>query len=305
MVLRLFVTLVWCALVTPAASQETAGRTITLSLGMIAERAERPDYMIARYQPLIERWQSLLGDSDVVLELVVARDREELTRLVRSGAVQLVLESLFTQLRLGCFGMRPWMVAWRKGKREVRTLFFVREDSDIQTLEDLRGRGIVFESPRSTSAYALPRGYLHSLGLPTLAMAEGAADGSAIRFGFAGDERTQAYWVALGRFDAGAFNDDDWQRLPDALAGRLRTIASTPSFLRWLLSIHDSVESPLREALAEALLALNHDDGEEALSGAEIERIEPLGERDLQSIDTARRILRFMDAPPPQSATAP
>ncbi|MEZ5575450.1 MAG: PhnD/SsuA/transferrin family substrate-binding protein [Candidatus Competibacteraceae bacterium] len=62
--------------------------------------------------------------------------------------------------------------SWRKGQREYHSVFFSRKDGPVAALADLPGHILVFEAPRSTSAYAAPKIFLKqgALSIPHIAV---------------------------------------------------------------------------------------------------------------------------------------
>src|SRR5690606_23894116 len=62
-------------------------------------------------------------------------------------------------------GAQPLLMTERDGVSSYRTLFFVRADSPVRELADLRGRSIAFQNPLSTSSYYVPATELLDAGL--------------------------------------------------------------------------------------------------------------------------------------------
>lgn len=154
---------------------------------------------------------------------------------------------------------------------------------DINGMSDLTGKTIVFEGPGSTSAYSVPKAALQAEGLnlksiespstrPGTRPSAGPNSGpSAVRYLFAGSELNQADWVHRGRADVGAFNDGDWDRLPNTIKQDLK----------------------VRSKLIEILLSAPTDEtGRDALqTAARIARIESLSDADKSGIEYWSTIL--------------
>jgi len=265
-------------------------------LGVITERIDEPDHALSQYSQLRDYLRDRLREYDIdVGPLVIGRDVPDLGEKLARGQVDMVIEGVFPTLamqrRTG--ELQPALLVWRKEQREYFTVFFSREDGPIETLEDLRGQRLTFESPRSTSAYAIPRGFLLHRGFTLVPAAGGVAAAGAIRYVFAGAEINQAYWVLHGKAEAGAFNDGDWQRLAPGVQRGLRIFARTPPILRWLVSFHDDVAPQVRAAVEAVLLEMHEDPvGSEALRAAsDIARFERLDASDMDNLDTWRDVL--------------
>jgi len=261
-------------------------------IGLIRERSNSASYMFDLYNPLFVLLQEHLAPHGIRPGMVLAADQEELRQRVAAGEVEAVLESLFNLLRMPAGQLEPWIVAERKGERQVSSVIFVAADSPIADLRDLAGKRIAFESPRSTSAYAIPRAMLERAGLGLAPDGQEDAPAQAVRYRFAGDERTQAYWVSLGQTEAGGFNDSDWVKLPESLRGRLRVIAQSRPFLRWLFYIHSGVSPAVKAAMQKVLLALPATPtGRQALAQAKITDLALFLPADQALVNNARDLL--------------
>ena len=195
-------------------------------------------------------------------ELVIARDLDDLSQRLVRRQVDFVLESVFPMLTLRerSRSLEPALLLVRRGEREYRSVFFTRRESPIQKLEDLRGRTLVLQAMRSTSAFALPRAELARAGIPLVAADEGAADRRSVRYVLALAEVNQAVWVLHGKGDAGAFNEGDWQALPDKIRSQLRVFARSRPIERGLIAFRGDLEPATRGRLEEVMLGLDQDD---------------------------------------------
>ena len=99
---------------------------------------------------------------------------------------------------------------------------------------------------------------------------------------FAGSETNQAYWVQRGRADAGAFNNGDWERVPEIVKQDLRIIYRTKPVLRWLFTFVEGLDEKTQSAVVNVLLSAHEDKaGQLALLAAEqISKFEPLTDDD-------------------------
>jgi phosphonate transport system substrate-binding protein len=265
-----------------------------LRLGVINERPDRPAYALGLYGPLNAYLDAQLRPLGQRMgDLVIARSLDEMAVRISDGAVDLLLEGVMPTLKLRRRTGRidVHLLVWRKGQRQYHTVFFARRESPIQRIEQLRGKVLAFESPRSTSAFDVPRAALIEAGLelaeqpvaePVAAEHSGAVDGDQVRFLFAGSELNQAYWVHSGRAHAGAFNNGDWERVPAAIKPELRVFHRTRPILRWLFSFAGPVDPALRAQLVEILNGMHQDpEGRAALAAASrIAKFEPLTSAD-------------------------
>jgi phosphonate transport system substrate-binding protein len=287
-------------------------------LGIVNERLDQPDHAFALYGSLQHYLDHhLLAHGFAGAQLVVAPDLADMRRRVTDGEVDALIEGVMPTLAIveRTDRLRPELLAWRKGQREYHSVFFVAADSPITHLRDLAGKTLAFESPRSTSAYFVPRAALREAGLrsrpaddasarllaesapaaPTTADEADSPD--AVRFVFAGSELNQAYWVQRGGADAGAFNDGDWERVPERLRGQLRIIHRTRPLLRWLLSLNRDLPADQRAAVIAVLSGMHQNAvGQAALEQAgRIARFEPLSAADRDSLAYWAGVQRLLD----------
>ena len=255
-----------------ASGSAQSDHTIVFKLGVINERTDDPAFVLAQYGKLLDALNDRLKVAGIrMAPLVIARDLPDMAGKLVAQEVDGYLDSVFPTLDLErrTGQVQPALVAWRKGQREYRSVIFAAEIGPVAALADLRGRTLVFESPRSTSAYALPKAFLRQQGFTLFPADHTAIPADSVRYVFAGAELNQAYWVLHGKGDAGAFNDGDWERLPPPLRAQLRIIAQTPALLRMLFSFRRGVSETTQTAVETALVGM-HDDpaGREALLAA-------------------------------------
>jgi phosphonate transport system substrate-binding protein len=273
------------------------GARAPLRLGVIAEEANEPDRMLNVFAEMLARLRERLAPSGVdVGDLVIARDLDDLSQRLARGEVELVIETVFPTLVLQERSRRldPALVVVRRGQREYRSVFFTKKDGPIHDLEDLRGRTLVLQVLRSTSAFALPKAELERAGLAVVPADDPRADQTHVRYVFALAEINQAVWVLHGKGDAGAFNEGNWAALPEKIRSQLRIFHETRPIVRGLLSFRGGLDPRVRRLAEEALQALDDDEpGRAALAKASgVTRFEPLTADDRERLRGLAAVLR-------------
>ena len=270
----------------PAAAAEPK---TTVRFSVIAEEPNEPDRMFTVYSPLLAELRQRLAPAGIgISELVIARDLDDLSQRLSRKEVDFVLESVFPMLamRERSGNLDPALLVVRRGQREYRSVFFTRQESPIRSLADLRGRTLVLQAIRSTSAFAVPRAELARAGLRLVAADDAAADPKAVRYVLALAEVNQAVWVLHQKGDAGAFNEGDWQALPEKVRARLRIFERSRPIQRGLIAFRGDLVPATRRAVEQAMLALHEDEaGLAALTGAAgITRFERLTPAERQAV---------------------
>ena len=262
----------------------------------MAEEPTKPDKLLQVYAGLLSVLRARLAPAGLqVGELLITRDVEDLATSLRAGHADFVIETVFPTLLLRRRGaaLEPSLAVVRWGQREYRSVFFARREDPIRTLADLRGRTLVLQALRSTSAFALPRAELLRAGFGLVPADEPHHGPNAVHYTLAGGELNQAVWVASGRGDAGAFNEADWEALPSGVRDRLRVFHETKPMLRGLVSFRAGLDRRACAALEQALVGLHESaDGAAALQkAAGISRFERLTPQDRSSLVVWEKLL--------------
>ena len=281
--------LVAAAMATAAAPADEAA-PIPVRLGVVAEEPNEPGRMLEVYGELVgELRDRLRPEGFQVRDPVIARDLEDLSQRLIDGEVDFVIETVFPTLVLQIRSreLEPALVVYRRGQRAYRSVFFAPLESPIQALADLKGRVLVLQALRSTSAFAIPRAALKRAGLSLVPGDSPRSGREDVRYVLAGAEINQAVWVLHGKGAAGAFNEGDWDRLPQRIRAQLRIFHETPPLLRGLLSFRKTLDPETRARVEATLLSLEHDeDGRAALAqAAGVTRLERLTEEDRRGLE--------------------
>lgn len=284
-----------------ALSMAYADQSGTFHLGVITERVDEPAHALTQYSGLRDYLAAALQPQGIqVGPLVIAQDAPSMADYVQTQQVDALLEGVFPSLRIQQLTgqLQPTLLAWRKGQRQYHSVFFSRRGGPVTELADLQGRRLVFEAPRSTSAYAMPRGYLQQQGFMLVPDEQANPPADAIRYLFSGAEVNQAYWVLYDKADAGAFNNGDWERLAPGVQEQLQIFAHTPPVLRWLWSFHEDTDPTIQATVTAVLLEMHQDPHAQAAlqAASDIRRFETLNAEDRANIANWRDTL-LVEAP--------
>jgi phosphonate transport system substrate-binding protein len=244
------------------AAPAAPSRAPVVRFGVIAEEPSEPDRMFSVYSSFLAELRLRLQPLGIgVGELVIARDLDDQAQRIARRDVDFVLETVFSTLALRerSRSLEPALLVVRRGEREYRSVFFTRLDSPIRRLADLRGRTLVLQAIRSTSAFALPRAELVRAGMRLVPADDAAADPQAVRYVLALAEVNQAVWVLHDKGDAGAFNEGDWRALPAKVRARLRIFERSRPIQRGLIAFRSGLAAATRRSLEQVMLDLHGD----------------------------------------------
>jgi phosphonate transport system substrate-binding protein len=150
-------------------------------------------------------------------------------------------------------------------------VFFVRRDSTIASLRDLRGHSIAFRDSASPSAYFVPAIELlqQGMSLQRLLSPMDRPDGKSVGFVLGGTDLNLVAWVSHGLVDAGAMGQarfDDAAAMPASLRSAFRIIGTSNAYPLALEVSRSDLEPRVRERLRELLIRAAADpDAREAL----------------------------------------
>ena len=197
--------------------------------------------------------------------ILMARDTQQMTSYLRRGRVDWVTETSGTGMQLQKrAGAKPMLLTERGGVSRYHSVFFTRKDSGINSLADLKGRSIAFQSTGSTSAYIVPASVLldEGLQLEILLSPMDRPTPDLVGYVFARSELNIAAWVHKRLVDAGVLSSLDWndaRRLPPAFRQDLKIIHETPEYPRALEMVRGDLEPKVEARLREVLLEASDD----------------------------------------------
>lgn len=192
--------------------------------------------------------------------ILMARDAQQMTSYLRRGRVDWVTETAGTAMQLKQrAGATPLLLTERGGVRQYHSMFFVRKDSPLRSLGDLKGHIIAFQRPASTSAYIVPAMTLLEAGMhpEILASPNDEPSDDSVGYVFARSELNIVSWVHKRLVDAGVVSNLDWdnqQHIPLGFREDFRVIAETQPYPRALEMVRGNMDPKVRERLQEVLL---------------------------------------------------
>ena len=213
-----------------------------------------------------ENPEKLLGDIraiDSYLETAIGRRVE--ARLTADHAA--AVESLAAEAAdIAFMGALPYVMARERigaaallsevyrGKASYRGAVFVRRDSGIASLEQLRGKSIAFADPISESGFLYPLDLFVKAGLMAPRGDPKAFFGQVY---FAGGYQQAIHAVANGLVDAAGVSIYATLLLDADRRGSVAAIARTPPIPSHVVVARRGLEPELRAAFVAAMLALN------------------------------------------------
>lgn len=302
----------WCfalinVSITGAVSAETVFKedgTLSREQILVIGKVTHDPKKLYRYlKPIVEYAAShmkVLGIRDV--KVLMAKNNRQMVSYLRQGKVDWLTETAFSAVFFKeKAGAQYLLKKWKKGVAQYHTLFFVRKDSDIHTLSDLKGKTIAFEDRGSTSAYYLPASILIEQGLTLVQLAtiRKTPPAAMVGYVFSEQEINTSTWVYRGLVDAGVFSNLDWNKdnhLRTVQKKEMRIIYESRPFPRAIELVRKNLDSRIKERLKDVLLNAHKDPGAKFALKAyqKTKKFETIDADCLKSLEKAGKILKMV-----------
>ena len=268
----LFTTLVGCQPTTESPTISNSSppvintATETIVIGDVSSNAT---IKIERFQPLADHLAANLSEFDIGRgEVKIAPDLETMGAWLKSGEVDVYFDSPYpAMIMVNQSDAQPILRRWKKGHEEYHTVIFTMSDRGINTVEDLQGKMIAFESVFSTTGYVLPLVHLIQANLKPVekAVANLKVPPDQVGYVFSEEDENVVEWVISGKVDAGATDIHTFEKIPSATRAKMTIIAQTEKLPRNLVLVSSELEPELVEKLKGILLEID-----QTPSGSEI-----------------------------------
>jgi phosphonate transport system substrate-binding protein len=211
-------------------------------------------------------------------------------KLLKEQRIDLYFESPFTiALVDNESGAVPFLLRWKEGVAQYHSIFIVKNNSSIKTLNDFVGKTIAFEAPESTSGYLLPKAYLVQKGFKLIGestesyLVQGEPviiskglntnsssidwpsrssndDNNTIRYIFAREDQNIPLWIVEGKADIGVISNVDFeQETYENVKSQLKIVDRTIDVPRHVVSYRSELEPALVQKIKNILLNMDKD----------------------------------------------
>ncbi len=237
---------------TPAAAGVLRVGTIIDEDGLEADTKE--------YRPFLDYLASQLHDQGITKAQFVAKTSvSDMAKSLRQGEVDVYIDSIFPVFvadRLA--GSQLMADRWKEGVEKYHTAIFVKKDSPIKTVADLKGKTLAFDSSTSTVGYFLPKAELAKAGYKLTEKAKTTDPVAADEIGYTYVHDKVFDDVAGGVTPAGAESE---QEIRDHFGATFdqnyRIIMTSPDVLRFAVTARKDLNPKLRAALKTLLFGMD------------------------------------------------
>lgn len=267
-----------------------SGSQNTISIGIISEDAANK---INLFQPIADYVAAKLSNNETRYtgKIIVAKNMEDAANLLKEQKLDLLIESPFTAVLISKnSGSKPFLTRWKGGVGEYHSVFFVKKDSHIDTLNDIREKTIVFEDPGSTAGYFLPLVHLIQNGFN---LSNSTFQNNTV-YVFSGSAENSPLWIIEGRSEVGVLSNLDIEKIPVSIRERLKVIDRTVDVPRHVVSYRSELDPALTENIRQIFLKMDRDpEGIEIMNKAEnTTKFDNLSEEEISNISKMVDLLK-------------
>lgn len=278
-------------LIVTGSSAAAAAAEISLPKVVVALKPDKnPDQMLQERKRLSEFLSSQLGKP---VEVIVPLTSAVILEGMANGTVDLGYLSATDMVTARNKNIADILLAGQiDGENSYKSYWVALKDKPYDSVEDLRGKPIAFSGRTSTSGYLIPLWDLKQKGLIDTPDAEAFFGKGNVWFGTGYVSAIER--VLNGEAEAAAVSyyvlDKDKHLTPEQRA-KLKKVAEKPGVPTHVIAVRSSIKAADREALREALEALNKPDNEQLRDAVFTSKLVPVDPE--KHIGPLRDALRF------------
>jgi len=198
--------------------------------------------------------------------------------IMKSENVDIVFDSMYAASILSKEAeMEPILIANRQGILYYSSYIFVRKESGINKIKDLKNKTIAFEDKGSTSAYFLPKRAIEKAGIPLSEKSSKAK----LKYIFTHDKHQISNYVYLKKVDAGALSSVDWNednKVPLFMKDNLRIIHKTESIPKLFVMVRKGMKPELKAEIIKIFTNMhNSKEGRAAMEKYNLSKFHKIG----------------------------
>lgn len=224
-----------------------------LTIGIIDQDAVKS---ITQLQPTADYLAEKLSDSDVKYKgkVVVVKTSKDMIESLGNKKIDIAIDSPITmQYVADKSDAVPFLIRWKNGLANYYSIFVVKNESAINSLEEMKDKTIIFEDPMSSSAYYLPKYHLIQQGFSF------DKEHPDANFIFSGDNDNTIVWLLDDHGDIAAMSNVDYTKLDDITKQKIKIIERTEEIPRNMVIHRGDLDPKMVEKMSKVLIVMNDD----------------------------------------------
>ncbi len=209
-----------------------------------------PARIHAKWQPFVEYLSEKLGQD---VKIVVPRGFKKMKQAAAQGKVDFfyINSHVFYRLKQEGKAIAVAQMENVRGETTSRSDIFVRKDSKIKSVRDLKGKSIAFVSPMGAGGYLAPRAYLYEEGINTK---------KEVKELFTKNLSNSIYKVLLGETDAGTMCGVNYNLMSKKLnTGELKIIGQSDPYPENVIAARSNIDQTLLKKVKDIIINMPQD----------------------------------------------
>ncbi|NJK39304.1 MAG: phosphate/phosphite/phosphonate ABC transporter substrate-binding protein [Oscillatoriales cyanobacterium RM1_1_9] len=227
---------------------------------VIGTVAANPGWTIQQFQPLVDYLASQLDGYQIGTgEVKVAPDIQTMAKWLELGTVYLYIDQPYAALNVSQEAdARPLLEFSQGNSAGESSLIVILKNSQLKTLENLKGKKIAVSFPTSTTGFVLPIAYLQAADFKLVQQSsENTAKEDELEYCFTQADQNSIQWLISGRVQAAAISSQSFQSLPIATQNAMVILAKTEAVPQQLVLVKPNSEAPLVDSIQQVLLQMS------------------------------------------------
>jgi len=208
----------------------------TLVFGEISSQPQYTKKLLSPIADYVVKHMKMPGVNKA--EVLVTDNLEDMLKLIKAKKVDILMETLHPVIYMKKKGinLKPILSYWRKDSSEIRGIFITKKNNDeINTLDNLIGKLVVFNSMADTATNLIPRAHLLEKKYKLNYSAPN--DPEAINIIFANSLNEIENKIRNGQVDAGITSSHRFDNLTEDATKSFKVIDKTSLFPSYIVSV--------------------------------------------------------------------
>lgn len=218
----------------------------------------QPARIYKQWQPFVDY---ISKKSGYEIEIVIPRGFKKIKKKIANKHVDMFYTNSFVFYRLNQEGKAIALAQMKNLENNImsNSVIFVRSDSGINNLTDLKNNNVAFVSPAGAGGYLAPRALFFKQGMNTK---------KDVKESFTKNLSSSIHKVLLGDVGAGTMCGLNYKLMSKKInTGELKIIANSEKYPENMIGIRPEIAKEIRDRIAKIILDMPNDkDGKKILS---------------------------------------
>ena len=235
------------------------------NISIAAEPIQFGIMSVAQPARIHKQWQPFVDyvskKSGYEIKVVIPRGFNKIKKKIANKHIDMFYTNSYVFYRLNQAGEALALAQMQNLESNImsNSVIFVRGDSNIKTLSDLKNNTVAFVSPEGAGGYLAPRALFYKQGMNTK---------KDIKEIFTKNLSSSIHKVLLGGVSAGTMYGLNYKLMSKKVGtSELRIIASSEEYPENMIGIRPEIAIEIRERIAKVILGMiNDDEGKKVLA---------------------------------------